>query len=147
MIKNFIARGSVSNFENKITNNISLKEANFSFFADKTDVLIKNFFGEVGPINIIEGDVQLKLSPEISIISNFKSKIKYKNESVDYIDLIKDFEFAKKMISLDAVLNNTFLISFDKTYKVKKYNYYFSKDKRKNYAPKIKRNKINPKNI
>jgi len=120
LIKDFIARGSVLNFENKITNNISLKGAHFSFFADKTDVIIKKFFGEVGPINIIDGDVQVKLLPEISIVSNFKSNIKYKNES---INLIKDFEYAKNMVSLDADLNNTFVINFDKTYKVKKYNY------------------------
>jgi hypothetical protein len=123
LIKNFIARGSVSNLKTEITKNINLNKAHFSFFADKSDVLIKNIFGEIGPISIKDGDVQLKLLPEISLVSNFRSNIKINNKSENYTSLVKNFKYAKDMNSLNADLNNTFLINFDKTYKVKKYNY------------------------
>ena len=123
LIKNFIARGSVSNLKTEITRNINLNKTHFSFFADKSDVLIKNIFGEIGPISIKDGDVQLKLLPEISLVSNFRSNIKINNKSENYASLVKNFKYAKDMNSLNADLNNTFLINFDKTFKVKKYNY------------------------
>jgi len=123
LIKNFIARGSVSNLKTEITKNINLNKTYFSFFADKSDVLIKNIFGEIGPISIKDGDVQLKLLPEISLVSNFRSNIKINNKSENYASLVKNFKYAKDMNSLNADLNNTFLINFDKTFKVKKYNY------------------------
>ena len=40
-IQNFISKGKVTNFHSKIFNNIFLSNANFDFFADKSDVLIK----------------------------------------------------------------------------------------------------------
>ena len=123
LIKNFITRGSVSNLKTEITRNINLNKTHFSFFADKSDVLIKNIFGEIGPISIKDGDVQLKLLPEISLVSNFRSNIKINNKSENYASLVKNFKYAKDMNSLNADLNNTFLINFDKTFKVKKYNY------------------------
>ena len=123
LLDNFIARGSVVNLKAEIVENINLQKTNFSFFADKTDVLIKNIFSETGPIKIIDGDLKLKLSPEISIESNFKTNLKYNSKLINHINLIKDFKHAKDIVNLEADLNNTFFINFDETYKVKKYSY------------------------
>ena len=42
---NFITKGKVTNFKTEIVKNLNLENANFSFFADKTDLLIKDFNG------------------------------------------------------------------------------------------------------
>ena len=123
VFENFIARGSVANLETEVINGVNLNKMNFSFFADKSDVLINNFFGETGPIKIKDGNLKLKISPEISLESSFKSSIKYNNKSADHLNLIKTFQYVENIINLQADLNNNFLINLDKTYKVIKYNY------------------------
>ena len=122
-LDNFIARGSVSNLKVTVKGNINLDKTNFSFFADKSDVLIKNIFSELGPFKIKDGDLKLKLSSEVSIESNFKSYLKYNSKFMNYQNLIKNFNYAKNITNLEADLNNTFKISFDKTYKIKEYDY------------------------
>ena len=123
LFTNFIARGTVSNLKTELISNIDLNKINFSFFADKTDVLIKDISGETGPIKIKEGDLKLKLSSDISIEANFISNIKYNNKITNYKNLIKNLQYAKNIVSLEANLNNSILINLDKTYKVKKYEY------------------------
>ena len=123
LIKNYIARGSVKNLKAEILNNINLNEINFNFFADKSDVLITNIFGKTGAIKIVDGDLKLELFPEIIITANFNTEIQYNNKLLNEKNLLKDFKYINDIIDLEAVLNNRILIHFDKTYKVKKYNY------------------------
>ena len=124
LLDNFIARGSVSNFKSKILSNINLENSNFSFFADKTDILIKNFFGETGPIKIKDGDIRVSISPEISLDSNFKSNIKKDDDKFEnLLSLFKDNLYLKNINDIEAELNNNFSIVFDNTYKVKNYNF------------------------
>jgi hypothetical protein len=122
LFDNFIAKGSVSNLSAEIINEVNVEKTNFSYFADKSDILIKNIDSETGPIKILDGDLKLSLSPEISIESNFKTNLKY-NKSAKYPNIIKNFKQAENIVSLEAKLNNNFIISFDKTYKVKNYEY------------------------
>jgi hypothetical protein len=123
LLDNFIARGSVLSLTAKIINNINLDKTNFSFFADKSDILLKNIFGNVGPLKISDGDLKLKLSPEISLETNFKSKLNYNNKLVNLTKLFKEFKYAKNIISLEGDLSNNFTINFDETYKIKNYSY------------------------
>jgi hypothetical protein len=123
LLDNFIARGSVTNLKAEIINDIYLEKTNFTFFADKSDILLKKIYSKSGPFNISDGDLKLKLSPEISLESNFQTNLKYNDQSKNYINIIKDLKYAKDLVSLEADLNNNFIIKFDKTYKIKKYNY------------------------
>ena len=116
LLDNFIARGSVTNFETEVINNIDLEKTSFSFFADKTDVLIKNFSSVAGPIKLEEGDIKLKLSPEIEIESNFKTTINYNKKLKKYTNFIKDLDFAKNITNLEADLNSSFFINLENTY-------------------------------
>ncbi len=122
-LENFIARGSVTNFEAKITENFSLNKSSFTFFADNTDVLIKNFFGLAGPIKIFDGDIKVKLTPEVSLNSNFNADFKYNKKLKNYDKLFEDFEIMKYIQGFEGELNNNFNIEFDGTYKVKKYEF------------------------
>ena len=123
LFDNFIARGSVSNLSAKIINNINIEKVNFDFFSDKSDILLKNLNGETGPIKIEDGDLKAKLSPEIYFNSNFKSKINYNKNIKFYENFINDINFFKNLTNIEAQLNNSFSLKFDKTYKVKEYDY------------------------
>ena len=123
LLDNFIARGSVTNLKAEIISDIYLEKTNFTFFADKSDILFKNINSRSGPFNIIDGDLKLKLSPEISLESNFQTNLKYNDQSKNYINIIKDLKYTKDLISLEADLKNSFTIDFDKTYKIKAYTF------------------------
>ena len=78
-IDNFIVRGQVTNFNSKIFKEIFLQDTRFEFFGDKSIILFKKINGEINGILVKDGDIKLTVSPEISIISNFNSDIKYQN--------------------------------------------------------------------
>jgi hypothetical protein len=123
-LKNFIVKGKVTNLETEITKGIFLEKTNFTFFADKTDILIKSIFGELDSIKIKDGDIKINLLSDISLQSNFITNFKYKNNSFNkYDNLLKNFKFAEDVINLEADLNNNLSIIFDKTYKIKNYSF------------------------
>ena len=123
LFDNYIARGSVSDLKTEITKEISLNKINFNFFADKTDVLIQNFFGETDGVKIKNGDFKLILDPEIMLESNFITNIKYNDKSKNFKNLIKNFVYANNIVNLEADLNNYISINLDETYKLIKYNF------------------------
>ena len=65
----------------------------------------------------------LQLTPEIYFNSNFKSKINYNKNLKFYQNFINDINFFKNLSNIEAQLNNSFSLKFDKTYKVKEYDY------------------------
>ena len=85
--------------------------------------MLKNIFSESGPLKILDGDLKLKISKEISLVSNFKTNLIYTDRYKGYISFIKKFKYAKDITSLEADLYHNLVIDFDKTYKVKNYNY------------------------
>ena len=44
-LRDFIIRGKILDLSTKITNDLDLKETSFTFIADQTDLIVKNFFG------------------------------------------------------------------------------------------------------
>ena len=128
LLDNFILRGEISNLKAEIINNINLEKTNFSFFADKSDLLIKNISGATGPIKITEGDLKLKQSSEILLEANFKTNVKYNDKSINFIKSINNSKYFENIIKFEGDLKNSFFINFDKTYKIKNYNYKSSGD-------------------
>ncbi len=120
-LDNFIARGSVSRMQTEVNKNLSLFDTNFSFFIDKTDVLIKKFFGKTDLFNIFDGDINLKFSENIYLQSNFETQLKY-NKKFNYSKVLEQNKFIKSVSDLDANLNNTIILNLDKTYKIQKYS-------------------------
>ena len=123
LLDNFIARGSVSGLSAELLNGVFIEKTNFTFIADKTDILIKKIFSNSDFLNIIDGDLKLKLEPEISLVSNFKAKLNFNGNQSNFKDLIKNYNFSNDLNTLEAELNNTLFIKFDNTYKVKNYNF------------------------
>ena len=123
LLENFIARGSVSNLKTQILDNLEIKNGKFKFFADNTDILIKSFFGNSDYFKIEDGDLKLQINEEISLQSNFKSSLKINNEPQPISNILKNFQYTKFITKIDSELQNSLSINFDKTYKVKNYDF------------------------
>ena len=122
-IDNFITKGKVTNFKTEIVKNLNLENTKFSFFADKTDLLIKDFNGVSSFFKINEGDLKVKLSPKISLEANFNSNIKYRKQRDKFPFSFKKDNFSEYLTEFDANLSNHIKINLDETYKVKDFNY------------------------
>ena len=143
-LKNFIAKGTVKNLKAEILNNIYISKVNLSFFADKNDILIQNFFGNIEGIKVSDGDIKLNLDNGIKLNSNFVTKINLDEQlSNKYLKFLKKYNLNFKIKNLNANLNNYLFINLDNTYKVKDYNYNFSgnlKESRLEFPDPIKNN-------
>ena len=123
LIENFIAKGSVVDLKAKVIDRIEIDKTNFTFFAYQTDILLKNILSKNEFFEIYDGDLKLSLSPEISLQTNFKTVVEVENKANNYIDFFTKIESLRDINYLKAELNNFITLNFDKTYKVKKYNY------------------------
>ena len=121
LFDNFIAKGKVTGLEAQIIDNLYLKNTNFSFFADKSDILIKKIFGETGPFTISDGNLKIGLNSEITLNSNFDTTIKYNKITHNLENLETKLKFLSKISKLEAKVKNEFNLNFDKTYKVTNY--------------------------
>ena len=123
LISDFIARGTAENLSIDIIDDIELKDTSFSFFADRTDVLVKNFFSKSNFFLIEDGDLRAELSPEVNIVSNFKSILKINDEFKKLKKLFPNLGNFKSLSNVQASLNNNLTLNFDKTYKLINFNY------------------------
>ena len=120
-LENFISRGSVSDLDMKIIDNLVLNKSSFSFFADMSDVLIQNFKGEIDQIKIDRGDLKMNFSSEIFLETNFKTVAKLKKIG-SYKNLNSRFKYLKNIEFLEAETINNLKLNLDKTYKLKNIN-------------------------
>ena len=89
--------------------------------------MIKNIIGKLDKIELSNGDIRLNLDSGIKLISNFNSKFDIdENFFKKYNKLLSKYEFGKYTKNLKVNLNNNLNIDFDKTYKIKDYNYRIS---------------------
>ena len=122
--KDFIARGSVKDLKADLLSDLKLKKFNFKFFADKSDILIKNVFGDFENIEISEGDIKLNLENGIKLNTNFNSKLNFENKDLNkYSKFFNKNEFLNYISNLKANFNNNLFFNLDNTYKVKDYNF------------------------
>ena len=120
---NFIAKGTVSNLKTDLIDQLTLEKTSFSFFADRSDILLKNITGKTNFVEIFEGDLKIDLSSGITLNSNFKSKINYSKNFKENFEQFDNLKLIQNFNKLEAALNNNLSIQFDKTLKVKKYSY------------------------
>ena len=125
-IDNFIARGEVREMDAILSNELIFRDTSFNFFADSSDILIKNIASRTDILTISEGDLQVKKDRNKDVIlkSNFKTRIKTnKKNIIYYLSLLKDNQFINSETYLNANLNHFLNISLDKTFKVTNYVY------------------------
>ena len=122
-VDNFITRGKVFELSFNIKDNILFENSKFSFFADKSDILINNISGKANGVDVEDGDLKIILSPKISLVSNFETKINLNNSLINqYIDFYGKNEISKSINELKANLINNLELDLDNTYKLKKFN-------------------------
>ena len=122
-LNNYIARGSIRDFEAILFSDLKISNTKLSFFADKDDVLIKNIFGNITDIKISNGDIKLNLNNGIKLNSNFDSKVSLDENSEVLNKILKKNKIIQKVKILNGNFNNTILLNIDNTYKIKDYNY------------------------
>ena len=127
LLENYIIKGEVKNLEANLFNNLKLSKINFNFFADKEDILVKNFYGNIDKIKINDGDIKLNLSNGTKITSNFNSEINLDEKTLkkysNFFDKIVFFESIKKF---KANFNNNVSIDLDNINKLRSYSYNLS---------------------
>ena len=124
IFENFIARGDIKGLTLNTINKINLENLNFNFFADKSDVLLKEITGNILGTEIKDGDLRVNLSNIISVDSNFLSKINFKKGDKNrYKEFFKNINFFENIEIFKVDLNNNFSIKFDQTYKVKDFSF------------------------
>ena len=122
-IKNYIARGNVSDFSLEIKDDLILDKVGFNFLADKTDILIKNIFGRIDNIKISEGDLKSSFDNGINIEANFYTNLKYNDfPEKKYLSYFRDFKNIQDIKKIDAKFINTLSINLDETLKIKNFN-------------------------
>ncbi len=123
-LENFITRGTIESLEVELFENLFFTNTNLGFFADKNDILIKNIFGDLNDLKILDGDIKINLENGVKIQSNFKSEIDLDKKLLNsYIKFIKKNELTNTLDYLKASLNNSLNITLDKTYKVEDFTY------------------------
>ena len=125
-LNNYIAKGEVKNLKAELINNFILSKGKFDFFADKEDILIKNFFGDLEDFKISNGDIKLKILDGVKLSSNFNKKNLDEKFFIKHQKLFDKLIPASKFKSLSANLSNNISIDFDKTYKIRDYSYELS---------------------
>ena len=145
-LNDYIARGEVKNLKADLMNNFILSKGKFNFLADKEDILIKNFFGNLEDFQLSNGDIKLKILDGIKISSNFDTTINIDEKFFDkHQILLEKLIPAVEIKSLSAKFKNIISIDLDETYKIKNYSYELSGDiKKSNFKLKnpIKNNLI-----
>ena len=65
----------------------------------------------------------MNISSGISLLSNFKTKIKYDINKMINKDLFSDFKYFNNVVELKADLLNNLSINLDETYKLQSYKF------------------------
>ena len=143
-INNYITKGEVRDMNTNITKDLIIKKINFNFFADQSDILVKNIKAQMNGIVIKEGNFQIQKNKEINLKSDFKTEIKLNNEnSAMYLSFFKKNFFVEEEVNLTTSLDNILNITFDETFKIKNYTLN-SKGDLKNLIVKLKKSIQNP---
>ncbi len=143
-INNYITKGEVRDMNTNITKDLIIKKINFNFFADKSDILVKNIKAQMNGVVVKEGNFQIQRNKEINLKSDFKTEIKLNKENSEkYLSFFKKNFFVEEEVNLTTSLDNILNITFDETFKIKNYTLN-SKGNLKNLIVKLKKSIQNP---
>ena len=123
-VKDFIATGEVTGMYASLNNELSLEETSFNFFADSTDILIKNIESKTNGLIIKEGSLRIAKNDSIIINSNFLSDVKINKKNIkNYSSQLNNNNYLNDNINFKGTFNHNLNITFDSTYKLIDYTY------------------------
>ena len=123
-ITDFIAKGEIKKAKTIINRDLMMEDINFEFFADRSDILIKNIFSKSNGVTISEGNLQIQKDKLIKIKSDFLTNTEINNvNSKNFSFFLKKFNLEKTKHNLISNLSHNLEIVFDDTYKVINFEY------------------------
>ena len=97
----------------------SRKETSLNFFADKSDILIKNIESKMNGLQIENSDLKIEKNENLIIKSNLITDINFNSKNINnYLLFFKDWKSLNHKTNLKAKLNHNLNVTFDKTYKI-----------------------------
>ena len=123
-IKNFIATGNINNMNVEIKKNLILDKTSFTFFADATDILIKNIKSSSKGIVLNNGTLKIEKNEKIVVKSDFSTITNINKDNIsNYLTLIKNLKYLNENISFTTNINHNLDYVFDKTLKILNFSY------------------------
>ncbi len=123
VVEDFIARGEVEKMTTSINSNFILKDTNFNFFADKSDILIKSLNGKTDGIQIKNSDLIIERNKNLIIKSNIFTDINFnKKNIINYQQYLKKQKNINQEINLESKLSHNLNFTFDNTFKLIDYS-------------------------
>ncbi len=123
VVEDFIARGEVEKMTTRINSNFILKDTNFNFFADKSDILIKSLNGKTDGIQIKNSDLIIERNKNLIIKSNIFTDINFnKKNIINYQQYLKKQKNFNQEINLESKLSHNLNFTFDNTFKLIDYS-------------------------
>ncbi len=123
VVEDFIARGEVEKMTTSINSNFILKDTNFNFFADKSDILIKSLNGKTDGIQIKNSDLIIERNKNLIIKSNIFTDINFnKKNIINYQQYLKKQKNFNQEINLESKLSHNLNFTFDNTFKLIDYS-------------------------
>ena len=121
-LQNFIARGKVAKMNAEFLKKLNIENTSFSFFADDSDILIKDINSKMDGIIIKRGNLQISKGDNIVVTSDFNSEIKLNSKNINtYLPLISDLKLSNKNNKLIGEIDSFLNLTFDKTFKLVDY--------------------------
>jgi len=122
-IKNYIARGELKKID-FMFEKFEFKNTEFKFFADNSDILLKNIKSEIDGVILKNGDLQINHEKNFNIKSSFFTSLDLnRKQHSTYFKFLEKNKYLKGDIYLKANLDHNLDITLDKTMKVNRYNY------------------------
>tara|TARA_X000001036_G_scaffold98698_1_gene91642 strand:+ start:1107 stop:3299 length:2193 start_codon:yes stop_codon:yes gene_type:complete len=123
-IDNFIVKGEAKEMMVILNKDLSLTNTSFNFFADSSDILIKNVSSKMKGILIKNGNFKINKNQEINVKSDFDTEIKIDKKNINnYLPFLEDIKLINKETNFSANSNNLLNLTFDKTFKLTNYDY------------------------
>lgn len=123
-LKNYQIVGSTKDLKINVFNKIQLNDIKFQFTINKQISILDNIYGTINNVDIEKGEIKINNSKNIDISGSMIT-----NLNLDQNQLKKIFsgnlktDLLKNIIKVNAQLNNIFMISFDKKFKIKDFSY------------------------
>ena len=121
-----------------INNKDILKDTNFNFFADKSDILIKNLYGKTDGIQIKNSDPIIERNKNLIIKSNIFTDINFnKKNIINYQQYLKKQKNINQEQKFRSKLSHNLNFTFDNTFKLIDYSIKNTKLKQNSFFDKM----------
>ena len=123
-MENYIIKGEVKDMVIKLDSDLKLNKTDFDFFADQSDILIKNIRSKSEGVSIDNGSLKIVKGEAVNLEADLNTKIDIKKDSkLKFLPQLRKINIINGETTLNAKLDHFLNITFDKTFKVTDFSY------------------------